>query len=87
MIAATERLFTAPVQRDPLGTRRRRAEPSAENTPELSQIMAMLRDVIAEQRDTRLELASLRREVQASQAEHGRRLDQPGGSSRHRRRR
>jgi hypothetical protein len=74
MIASVDRLFTASVQRDPLGVQKERRVSEA-NGADLVQVVAMLNNVIAMQRETRLELAELRRELHALRTEHGRRLD------------
>lgn len=78
MIASVERLFTAPVQRDPLGVQRKAA--SADGTrPDLSQVVVLLSDVLAMQRKIRLDLtdlaAELKKDIEALNAELGYRLD------------
>lgn len=59
MIASVERLFAAPVAEDPLGTRRRPAEPASET----DQVVTMLRDMIAVQQQTQAGLAEMQQEL------------------------
>jgi len=78
MIASVERLFTAPVQRDPLGVQRHAAGVDS-GGPDLSQVLALLRDVLAMQRKIRLDLTDLalelKKDIEALHAELGYRLD------------
>ena len=60
MIASVERLFTAPVQRDPLGVH---AKGGGGNGADLGQVLALLNDVLATQRKIQLELIELRLEL------------------------
>lgn len=82
MIASVERLFTAPVQRDPLGVHRKAAEISA-NGRDLGQVLALLNDVLAMQCKIRLELIELRiqlkKDIQTMCVELGDRLDNLAG--------
>jgi hypothetical protein len=63
MIASVDRLFTAPVQRDPLGVQRKERRVSGGNGADLGQVLALLNDVIAMQREAHLELTELRLEL------------------------
>jgi len=78
MIASVERLFTAPVQRDPLGVHRKATETSG-NEPDLRQVLALLNDVLAMQRKIRLELIDLnielKKNIRTMCVELGDRLD------------
>jgi hypothetical protein len=82
MIASVERLFTAPVQRDPLGVHSKAAEASG-NEPDLRQVLASLNDVLAMQRKIRLELIELnielKKNIRAMCVELGDRLDSLAG--------
>lgn len=82
MIASVERLFTAPVQRDPLGVHRKAAEIGG-NGSDLEQVLALLNDVLAMQRKIRLELIELRiqlkKDIQTMCVELGGRLDNLAG--------
>jgi hypothetical protein len=60
MIASVDRLFTAPVQRDPLGVHRKG---DGGTGPDLGQVFALLNDVLATQRKIQLELIELRLEL------------------------
>jgi cell division septum initiation protein DivIVA len=82
MIASVDRLFTAPVQRDPLGVHQKERRMSGGNGADLGQVLALLNDLIAMQREMRLDIrrldtrvddltsqvASLREEVRSYQA-------------------
>jgi len=78
MIASVERLFTAPVQRDPLGVQRNASGLNG-SEPDLSQVVALLNDVLAMQRKIRLDLSDLsvelNRDIRALHAELGCRLN------------
>jgi len=82
MIASVERLFTAPVQRDPLGVQRKAPETGG-NGPDLQQVLALLNDVLAMQRKIRLELTELnielKKNIQTMCVELGDRLDSLAG--------
>jgi hypothetical protein len=78
MIASVERLFTAPVQRDPLGVHGKAARVDS-NRPDLGQVLVLLNEVLAMQRKIRLDLTDLaldlKKDIQALHAELGYRLD------------
>jgi hypothetical protein len=78
MIASVERLFTAPMQRDPLGVQRNAASADG-GGPDLSQVVALLNDVLVTQRKIRLDLTDLafelKENIQALHAQLGYRLD------------
>ncbi|HSU07348.1 MAG TPA: hypothetical protein VLI93_17425 [Acetobacteraceae bacterium] len=75
MISSVERLFTVPVQRDPLGVQRRPADMNSGSGTDNGTVLAMLQDLMAMQRDIRLELAELRTEVRRQAA----RMDELAG--------
>ncbi len=78
MIASADRLFTAPVPRDPLGVQRKSAG-AGSNGPDLGQVLALLNDVLATQRKIRHELTELglqlKMDLQTLRDELGQRLD------------
>lgn len=63
MIASVDRLFTAPLQRDPLGVYQKERSVRGGSGADLGQVLALLNDVIKMQRETRLELTELRLEL------------------------
>jgi len=74
MIASVDRLFTAPVQHDPLGVRRKGGM-SESNGVGLGQVLAMLTDIMLAQQELRRELrhevGALRQEMGALRQEIG----------------
>ncbi len=78
MIASVDRLFTAPVPCDPLGVQRE-AGGNSSDEPDLGQVLALLKDVLATQRKIRLELIDLglelKKDIEVMRVELGHRLD------------
>ena len=56
MIASVERLFTAPVPRDPLGVHRSSGEASGSDPAHLQPVLAALGDALVSARDLRCDL-------------------------------
>jgi hypothetical protein len=64
MIASVERLFTVPTQWDPLGVQRRSAEPKRDAGADLGAVIALLQELLRVQREFRLELAEVRKQIE-----------------------
>ena len=75
MIASIDRLFTAPVPPDPLGVLRKERGMSGGNGADLGQVLALLNDVIAMQREFRVELIELQLELKQEIRRLDRRVD------------